>query len=141
FRSSGGCFSSLCSSFFFSLFCHSNTFLRLLAGQCLGRVVAAWTLGKTSLIQETQNAIGWLCALFDPMLYAIGIDFDTLCIFCEHWVPCTNSFDEAAITRSADVSDHDVVVRTFLRASAGEADFKGHYKSPGRSFCSELAGT
>ena len=50
FRSRSGCFFRLLLGF-------SGTFLCLLAGQRLGRVVAGRTLGKAGLVEEAQEFI------------------------------------------------------------------------------------
>src|SRR5690606_32327402 len=88
------------------------------------------TRGKASLVEEAQNAVGRLCALCNPMLDAVGVELHAFSVLGQHRVPCANGFDEAAVTRAADVGNDDVVVRTLLGASAGQTNLQRHFFFP-----------
>src|SRR5690606_29995303 len=111
---------------FLSLAGCSKTLLSLLARLSLLRVVTLRTLGNASLDEEAQNAVGRLCTLGDPVLDALFVQNDAVCILGEHRVPGAQLFQETAIARCAGVSENDVVEGTLLGACASEADLKGH---------------
>src|SRR5690606_20722740 len=124
-----GCFcsgsrSSLC--IFLCLTCSSKTLLSLLAWLTLLQVAALRPLGNTGLVEEAKNAIRRLGALLEPMLDAIFVQDDSVGVLSEHRVPGAQLFQEATVTRGADVSKDDVVVRTLLGACASKADLEGH---------------
>src|SRR5690606_7465217 len=134
--------SSFCSGLgiFLSLAGRSETLLSLLARLCLLRVAACRTLGNASLVEEAQNAIGRLSALSDPVLDALFVQNDAVCILGEHRVPGAELFQKTAVARSAGVCQNDMVEGTLLGACASKPDLKSHciflsFQHVGRSHC------
>ena len=108
-----------------------GAFQSLLARLCLFRVGAGGTLGKTSLVEEAQDAVGRLGALGDPFLDAVGVQLDALIIVLgQHRVPRADLFQEAAVARGAGVGNDDLVVGTLLGTATGETNLEGHGFTP-----------
>ena len=103
-----------------------GSFLGLVAGDTLVRVVAGLALDEAGSVEEALNAVGRLGAVRQPVLGAFGVEHDAVFgILGEQRVEGTQLLDEAAVARRTGVSDDDVVEGALLGASAGKAELYG----------------
>ena len=57
---------------------------------------------------------------------AVGVNLDALAVLRQQRVPRAERLDETAVAGRTGVGDDDVVVRTLLRARAGQSDLQCH---------------
>ena len=102
-----------------------------------GLIGAPRQLDDLSLPQKPSHAVGWLGTLGEPIFNSLLLqDHPIVAVFRDHRVVGSNPFDKTAVAGTARVCYNDAVKRAFLRATAGESNFKSHrfLNPPGRLY-------
>src|SRR5262249_34711520 len=104
-----------------------GTLLRFLLGRALLRTIGLGELHEIALGEDTRQTLRRLSTMAEPMLHALGIEFDAIgTVFWQQRIVVADALDEATITGCGGLGHDDAIEGPLFRAAARQTNFQRH---------------